>query len=142
LRLLTNNSAAEEGDDKTEQYSWNDLKDISGKTSNKPQTVYFACMALAGVSLVLSILVSCFIFCCLMRRSARHSLEESCGNCPKWSIFLASLLSFITAVAAWGALFAFPSALDDIDFLKCNGSFPSLLPLSLVCVELNAMARS
>ncbi|ELR19713.1 uncharacterized protein ACA1_200100 [Acanthamoeba castellanii str. Neff] len=112
-----------DGSDSTEEYSWNDLKEISGKSSNRPQTVYFACMALAGVSLVLSILVSCFIFCCLMRRSARRSLEESCGNCPKWSIFLASLLSFLTAVASWGALFAFPTALDDIDFLKCKGEY-------------------
>lgn len=116
-------STSEDGSDSTEEYSWNDLKEISGKSSNRPQTVYFACMALAGVSLVLSILVSCFIFCCLMRRGARHSLEESCGNCPKWSIFLASLLSFLTAVAAWGALFAFPSALDAIDFLECKGTY-------------------
>lgn len=102
-------------------YAWDDLAEISGKSSQRPQAVYFACMALGGVALVLSILAASFIFCCLVRRSARRQLEEACGHCPKWSVVLICLLTFIVTVVAWATIFALPAALDDLDFLQCGG---------------------
>lgn len=112
----------EEGSDSTKSYSWDDLDQISGKTSSRPQTVYFACMALGGIAIVMSILTASFTCCCLMQRSARRHLEDSWGNCPKWSIFVVSLLALIVTIVSWATIFAMPAALDDLDFLQCEGT--------------------